>query len=361
MRMSRHVAGRRSGRMLGIAALVLTAACEQATSPGEGTTLDANRALADYQALDQILSADALAGFRALGERTSLGSLATASRVAQLRDAGDVHRLTVDLARGLSGDATSAKTIISTRHLGKTLVYHAATDTWVVDPARTGAPANGVRFITYENDANGKPIPARETGYADLRDEGATAGEAIVLRLVVVTRGTTALDYRTRVLVQGQGGTINVDGFISDGTARLDFTVGLTARASGAKQLLDADFDLQVNTRNFRVQGTARGIDETTGDGNISMTARHGTSSVAVELKSTSKTLDGRLLVNGKVFATVKGDAKAPEFRGATGAPLTGPELLVVLHIVDMMDDVFDLVEELVEPVDNLVALGWVL
>ncbi len=361
MWMTRPVAGRGCRRMLGIAALALTAACEQSTSPDDGQALDANRALADYQALNQILGADALSGFRALGERTTLGSVATASRVSRVRGAEDVRALAIDLARGLQGYTTSAKTIISTRHLGKTLVYSATGDTWVVDPARTGAPANGVRFITYESDANGKPIPTRETGYADLRDEGATTGEAIVLHLVVVSRGTTALDYRTRVLVQGQDGAIDVDGFMSDGTTRLDFSVGLTARATGATQLLDADFDLQVSARNFRVQGTARGIDETTGDGTISMTARHGTSSVAVELKSATGVLDGRLMVNGKLFATVKGASRTPEFRGATGAPLTGPELLVVVHIVDMVDDVFDLVEELVEPVDNLVALGWVL
>jgi hypothetical protein len=348
---------------MGLLALVAAAACEPVTSPDSPDALDPNRALSDYEAMDKILAADALAGFRALGGRTGLGAsnaIEVAGRVPAVRDAATARDVAHALARQLSG-GTAAKPLISDRHLGKTLVYDATKDTYVVSPTRPGAPANGVRFITYETDASGKPILSKETGHADLLDEGATTGEAIVLRLVVVHKGATHLDYRTRLTIAGETGSITVDGFVSDGAARLDFTVAVSARTSGVKTLLDADFDLQVKAREFRILGKVRGIDEVTGDGTVGLTVRHGASSVAVDLVGSNGTINGTFTVNGKLLSTATGDAKTPTLKGPTGAPLTGGELLMVKHIVDMSDSVFDLVEDLVKPVDNLVALGWLL
>ncbi|MCL5460153.1 hypothetical protein M3M33_16060, partial [Loigolactobacillus coryniformis] len=82
--------------------------------------------------------------------------------------------------------ATLAKPTLSPRYLGQTLVYDMVTDQYVVDPKRTGAPRNGVRFIVYEVNGEQRPNPAREIGYADLLDEGPASGEAQVLRLVLV-------------------------------------------------------------------------------------------------------------------------------------------------------------------------------
>ena len=78
-------------------------------------------------------------------------------------------------------------------------------------------------------------------------------------------------------------------------------------------------------------------------------------------MEGDGETLDGEITLNGRTFVTVSGDAQQPTLVNASGAPLTGQELLVVLSIIDTIDDVFDLVEELVEPVDNLIVLAWVL
>ncbi|MBC7844054.1 MAG: hypothetical protein H7099_17195 [Gemmatimonadaceae bacterium] len=339
------------------------AACESATSPDASRALDPNLALSDYAAMDKILATDALAGFRALGGRTGLRTssvLGVGARVAGVRDGASSRDLTLQLARELSG-GTALKEIISTRHRGMTLVYNAATDTYAVSPTRAGAPANGVRFITYEIDAAGKPILSKETGYADLLDEGATTGETIVLRLQVVNTGATVLDYRTRLTISGETGSISVDGFMSDGAARLDFNVAVTSRKSGLKTLLDADFDLQVKGREFSILGKVRGIDEATGDGTVALTVRHAASSVAVKMLGSNGTVDGTFEVNGKLLATATGNAKSPTITGPTGGQLTGGELLMLMHIVDMTDSVMDLVEDLVKPVDNLVVLGWLL
>lgn len=355
--------GRRAIQGMGLLGVVALAACESATSPDATRALDPNLALSDYQAMDKILATDALAGFRALAGRTGLGTssaLEVAGRVATARNGATTRDLTLQLSKQLSG-GTALKEIISPRHRGTTLVYDATKDTYVVSPTRADAPPNGVRFITYEIDAAGKPIASKETGYADLLDEGANTGETIVLRLLVVNDGATHLDYRTRLTMVGDIGSISVDGFISDGTARLDFTVAVTSRKSGLKTLLDADFDLQVKSREFSIKGKVRGIDEGTGDGTVGLTVRHATSSVAVTMLGSNGTIDGTFEVNGTLLATAKGNAKNPTITGPTGGPLSGGELLMVLHIVDMSDSVFDLVEDLVKPVDNLVVLGWLL
>ena len=348
---------------MGLLGLVALTACESVTSPDTTRALDPNLALSDYQAMDKILATNALAGFRALGGRTGLGTsgaLEVAGRVASTRDGATSRDLALHLAKQLSG-GTALKEIISPRHRGKTLVYDATKDTYAVSATRAGAPTNGVRFITYETDAAGKPIESKETGYADLLDEGATTGETIVLRLLVVNKGATHLDYRTRLTLVGDVGSISVDGFMSDGTARLDFDVAVTSRKIGLKTLLDADFDLQVKAREFSINGKVRGIDEGTGDGTIGLTVRHAASSVAVNLVGSNGRIEGTFKVNGSLLATATGDAKTPTITGPTGGQLTGGELLMVLHIVDMSDSVFDLVEDLVKPVDNLVVLGWLL
>ena len=363
MRKMAGALGRRVRQGFGLLGLVALTACESVTSPTASRALDPNLAVRDYEAMDKILATDALAGFRALGGRTGLrtsSALDVGARVAGVRDGSSSRDLTLQLSRELAG-GTALKEIISTRHRGMTLVYDATKDSYVVNPTRTGAPANGVRFVTYEIDVAGKPIPTKETGYADLLDEGATTGETIVLRLLVVNTGATVLDYRTRLTLVGETGSISVDGFMSDGAARLDFNVAVTSRKSGLKTLLDADFDLQVKSREFSILGKVRGIDEGTGDGTVALTVRHAASSVAVKILGTNGTVDGTFEVNGKLLATATGNAKSPTITGPTGGQLTGGELLMLMHIVDMTGSVMNLVEDLVKPVDNLVVLGWLL
>lgn len=355
--------GRRVVRGMGALTLVALTACESATGPSTAAALDPNLALGDYQAMDKILSTDALAGFRALGGRTGLrtsSALDAVGRFADVRNGAGVHDLTLSLARQLSA-GTATKEILSSRHRGMTLVYDATKDTYIVNPTRTGAPANGVRFVTYEVDASGKPITAQETGYADLLDEGATTGETVVLRLLVVHKGTTHLDYRTRLTFAGETGSISVDGFMSDGVAKLDFDVAVSSRKSGTSTLLDADFTLQVKAREFSVQGKARGVDEASGDGTVGLTVRHALNSVVVNIVGLNGTIQGTFLVNGGLLATATGNAKNPTITGPNGGQLTGGELLMLMHIVDMTDSVFDLVEDLVKPVGYIVVLGWLL
>lgn len=340
------------------------AACDQATAPGSTDGLDAPAALADYQALQQMFASQGFAGVQSLAGRTPMSS----------RAALESMRLLPELGSGRSGrtwalqlfrsaqSPTLAKAIISPRHLGRTFVYNRAVDQYVVDSARTGAPANGVRFVVYEVGPDGKPIPSAEIGRADLIDEGANSGEAIALRLLAVTRGVTTLDYRTRVDVGTSGGRIDVSGFAVEGNNRLDFTVGLEGRTAPGGTSIDADFEFAVTPRNFSIAGTARGIqDGRDGEGKISITARHQENTLALSLDGQGGAVDGRITWNAQPFVTISGPVSAPVLKGTTGQPLTLEEALVVRSVMRMTDDAFDLLEELVEPVGDLVLLGWLL
>ena len=61
------------------------------------------------------------------------------------------------------------------------------------------------------------------------------------------------------------------------------------------------------------------------------------------------------------MFATVSGDPDNPTFLGASGEELTLSEVAVLLRVVAVVADVFQMFEDLVEPVGHLVVLGVIL
>jgi len=69
----------------------------------------------------------------------------------------------------------------------------------------------------------------------------------------------------------------------------------------------------------------------------------------------------GVITWNGTPYISISGPADKPVLRGPTGQPLTAQEALVARSVMRLSDDVFDLVEELVEPVEELLLLGWLL
>jgi hypothetical protein len=96
-------------------------------------------------------------------------------------------------------------------------------------------------------------------------------------------------------------------------------------------------------------------------DGSIEIIARHQDDSIRLDVTGSAGQLDGSVFVNGALFATVTGDASNPTIASATGDPLTLGEWLVLRHIVDGAEDVFDFIEDLVDPVDELVLLAIIL
>lgn len=371
MNVSRSAAWRMTRRLVPVLLLLAGAtACESTSAPEPSPTLDAQAALQDYAALQRLFASDGLAGVRALSGRTPMSRASGVQIVAQLESLAEpatarsfAASLFRDMADARRDGAPAAIQVISNASRGRTFVYDAALDDYRVDSTRTGAPVNGVRFILYDVDASDRPIPTQEIGYADLLDDSPVIGDEVVLRLVAVERNSTVLDYRTRAVQFGEGtGRVEVNGFVVDGADRLAFTIGIDGEDIGGATELALEFSLRMEARGFAVTGTVRGVDGADeGDGEIDLTVRHGARSLRVSLTTTSGEVDGEIRLDDRLFVTVSGPQADPTVRGAGGESLTGAELLVVLHVVDVVDDVFDLVEDLLQPMDNLIVLGWLL
>ncbi len=361
----------RGWRQAGIAVVALAAiACDQTTRPEDGPGFDPDVALADYQVVDDVLASSGWRGFQALNGRMPFrGAAAAVVAVAPLHvpgEAGDARSYALELAGrvGLLGSlgSPSAAPIISDFHRGKTFVYDPGRDEYVVDPDRSGAPATGVRFIVYEAAANGRPDPDREIGHADLVDEGDGSDQDVVLHLIVVVGGSVVLDYRTSV-DGGEGvGAVSVDGFLRGDGNRLDFDIDVAGSNREGRARIDVAFEMRVDARGFRVTGSVTGIEEGgEGQGDVELTVRHGPHSIDVDVTGTETRIDGSIHLNGRLFATVTGDPEAPELRGAGGNELTPGEAFVLRRVLDVVEDVFDFLEDLLDPVDELVLLGLIL
>jgi len=229
----------------------------------------------------------------------------------------------------------------------------------VVDPTRMDAPATGVRFIVYA-ESGGRPDPSRETGYADLVDEGDGSAQDIALRLAVVQDGGTILDYRTTLDETDGRGTVTVDGFLRNEQDRLDFDLDVQGTGSGAAGTVDISFRMAVEGRAFEILGAVSGAKQGEG-GDVDVTVRHGPDSLRLDASATATTIAGTAYVNGEPFVEISGDPAAPTFRRPGGAALSHAEMLVLYRVVDVVEDVFDLFEDLLDPIDELVILAVIL
>jgi hypothetical protein len=364
----------RTHRRLGAALLFgafLLAGCEDTTGPEiQDDTFDADAALADYAAFEGILSADEFASFRALAGRTPFSGpasgMAVVSGLLEADAPVNSRAFALDLMRRVraaeAAPPVAAAPIISIWTRGATYTYSPELDRYQLAAGREGAPATGVRFVLYEVDEAGRPIAGEETGYADLIDEGDDSLEDIALRFVVVEGETTRLDYRTTLTVGEGTGALTVEGFLQGPQNRLDFDIEVTGSDQGGQERVDLAFELGVEARDFEIVGTVSGVEaDGEGDGRVDVTVRHGQDSIQLDVQVAAGNLNGTIRLNGQVFATASGPEDDPTFVDPDGDPLTTSEFLVIRSILDGVEDVFDLLEDLVDPVDELVILGIIL
>jgi hypothetical protein len=330
-----------TGRIIRAAAplaVIAVTACQEPSGPGSLEQLNAAAVLADYDAMDAVRESAGWQGFQMAAPKMAAAGIVVAP----------------------AGVASASIPLISDRNRGKTFVYDAARHDWVVDPARTGAPANGVRFITYE--PNGaEPDPSRPIGHADLIDLGA-ASDGIALQLVVVEGSLTIVDYTTTLEGDHDSGHITVDGYVQNTRDRLDFDIDVHGENTAGVERGDVVFELGIADRDFRVTGDVE-VEKRNGveSGAIDLGVRHGASSFAVDVENDGGTLDGVFDLNNAPFALVSGPAQQPVFKRPNGTDIGGAEALVLWRIADISEDVFDLFEDLVDPIDELVVWAVIL
>jgi hypothetical protein len=364
--MNRKNALRRSA--LPMALMAMMAGCE--TDPnGPGSGLDALAAMADYSAMDHVLASTGWKNFQMTAtrmDRAMLGPAAVGAAQAgsalEVAGGGDPAAFAAAMAGVASqmADPPASVPLISTSNRGKTFVYDAARHQWVIDPARTGAPSNGVRFITYEP-RGAEPDPTKPTGHADLMDLGdGTAG--VALRVVVVEGSRTVLDYQTTLDGSGGVGHVTVAGFLQDERDKLEFEIDVRGQNTGGVERADVSYELSIASRAFEVSGEVRaekrnGVQHNT----VDLSVRHGASSFSVDVADIGGALSGTIDLDGRPFAVVSGTPDKPVFKTPSGADITGTEGLVLWRIFDITEDVFDLFEDLIDPIDELVILAVVL
>jgi hypothetical protein len=318
-------------------AVVAMTACEDTSGPGSLDQLNTAKALADYSAMDAVRESAGWKGFQ----------LAAPQMGARI-------------GFGRSDVALRSIPLISDGNRGKTFVYDAARHEWVIDPARTGAPSNGVRFITYEP-KGAEPDATKPIGHADLIDLG-NASAGIALRLVVAEGALTILDYQTTVEGNDGSGHVTVEGFIQNSRDKLAFDIDVRGQNTGGTERADIVFQLGMPSREFSVNGdvevTKQGGVES---GAVDLSVRHGGHSFAVDIQNTRGTLSGDVDLNNSPFALVSGPAQQPVFKKPDGSNIGGGEALVLWRIFDVSEDVFDLFEDLIDPIDELVIWAAIL
>ena len=265
--------------------------------------------------------------------------LAQASRAVALRN----------LSSTLKRTAGPLGVTIPPSALGTTYEWDEANDQYFAG-SRTGAPANGIRIILYSvNPLSGTIVePAQEIGYADIVDNG-TANSYGLTVTVVGTDQVTYADYTvsatfTPDVVSPTLITAAADGFVTNGTNRLDFTA--TASADLVTNSVhfnitrfelnnpDVQFTLDLdvlfgtvpsNTVNIVFDFAISSRGQTVGaDGTIALNTVTQDASAAAQVT-----------VNGETFATIQGNTTSLLITGPGGRALTGAELAAVRDLFD--------------------------
>ncbi len=233
---------------LAILSVALIAACgdsgpSQFDASAMGTDIETFGGVSDnsiFQAFDGVSAS--LGGTPAV---VSVGRLA--SRPIRQQDARTVA---ATLRSSISTPAISASLAIPPEAAGKVWVYDDATGEYVASD-RTGAPANGIRVILYEQDAEGQFVtPLVETGYVDLTD--LSSGSTSKARLVAVVGSATIMDYTVQVTGDETSGELAVAGYLVFPAGRLnvDFAANASTNDTGTSTF-DMTSSLDMPSRDF--------------------------------------------------------------------------------------------------------------
>ena len=354
-------------RLFPILALValVSSACADTTGP---RALDADALEADLAGANNAVAAPAVVSFTEVGSEINrtLALLGGGSAVVDLPAALLVNpKALVERAelrarvRSEFGEAAA----IPAAALGGTFEYSVALSRYVRG-TRTGAPANGVRFVLYAVDPATHDIivPLVETGYADLTRT--VAQQTATARVEVFGGGATplkVLDYSVTIGGAVVSPTVLVAGFAKHGTDSLAFS--LRSALSLAQQTIAIDWRTALPSRSLtsRVQQTLVGGASPRLDIDGLLTSASGRVRIAGTIQqATGGTLT--VSVNGNTFATITMDSAeddSPTILNGNGEPPTEREQHLLRHILDWFEDAFDTYEDLLDPVEHLLDIAF--
>jgi hypothetical protein len=172
----------------------------------------------------------------------------------------------------------------------------------------------------------------------------------------------TVLSYQTAVEGSEGRGHVTVEGFLQNRRDKLDFDIDVRGESAGGVERGDVSFELAITAREFRVNGDVHSEKQNGAEhSTVDLSVRHGSASSRLDVANDLGTLSGDINLNNAPFAKISGTAQQPVFKTPTGGDINGAEALVLWRIFDITEDVFDLFEDLVEPIAGLVILAVIL
>jgi hypothetical protein len=213
-------------------------------------------------------------------------------------------------------------------YLGRTFSYESVEGGWVVDDARTGAPADGVRVLWYELDGSGEILlPVHELGHIDLTDGTDPGLEQLRVHGVEVRTAEGDLDLLDFVQGYAEGGsstTFEASGSYADGTREVAFTLDSEEVGTGGSQ----EYDLTVTLEDgpIRYELAAEGTGTALGGGfqdDMRATVDIGSDRtvLAIEISGVGpeREASGTISYNGTVLADVAADGTLYAFTDPDG------------------------------------------
>jgi hypothetical protein len=263
--------------------------------------------------------------------------------------------------------------VIPTTALGKTFVWDATTHQYVEDPTATpAAPANGVRIVLYQVDANGSVIePTVAVGFVDLLDE--SAGSTNALHVIVrggtaASPGTTYADYTVTGTVTGAPATAftaTAAGYVSDGVRTLAFTATFAATnlaTDNPDAQIDVTWSLDSPVVLVDLHETLATSDANHLELTIHFSVTRGAETVTVDgtiaIVVTPQTVTVNLAigVNGVPYAVITGTNSGIQIRHADGTTLSPDELQALSDLFGLPDQMEIAIESLFNPCQHLMG-----
>lgn len=251
---------------------------------------------------------------------------------------------------------TAGLPIFPSNLLGATLVYDTAVDHYVVDPAATGAPANGVRVIYYATDpVTQQPVlPLQPLGYIDLADQSTAASTRLGIKIVRTSPTSLVLaDYYVDAAYAQTSTDITVTlsavGSVSDGTDTLDFTLSQSVTVASSSSSMGLTIDYMVSHSgtgdSLHLVGTGQVLvgQEQPSSFDVTLTVVNAGATALLDASLAGDgAITGEIDYNGVKVIDIAGSADAPSFTRADGSALTQQDVQALHTLWHAIAGLFD-------------------
>ncbi len=363
---------RRSIHVLALGALLIASgACskQSLTSPVLSSDALSPRTRAGISSVHAALASGAWQGLDALAAAPGPAQSVAAVRAileasASGAGAAGASSLSASLVRDVTAGLTSRSSlpnaaIIPPDQRGTTWVFDASQQRYVVDPARTGAPENGVRYILYAvNPLDHTVLPDVEIGYADLTDEGDSTANAGSLRLRAVSHDVVFVDYQVGLVGSADAAAVGVHGTFFDGTRHLTFELQAQGGHTPAAESQEVHARLAVPEDAFELTSAARATaDLEHGTQHVEQAIDIDGHAFAIVADHAGDAVRATVAVNGAPFAQVNVSGSVTVILGADGQLLPAAQREALGQLFGLFDQVSAALSRLLEPVGVLFGL----